>query len=201
MIAIFVRHGQTIENQQGISMGQSIGGTLNETGKRQAKQIAVRLARYAIKYIYSSDLKRSIDTAIEIGRLHPKAEIIPVNLLRERNLGVFEGLPNQEWRTAMENSTQRFSRYKPPLGESYEELSRRTNNFIQTLTVKHLPDDTIVIVSHAGTLAIIYMNLLNRLIKKETYEYLKPKNCSLTSFEILDGKPTRLIVLNSNTNA
>ncbi|MFW5852855.1 MAG: histidine phosphatase family protein, partial [Nanoarchaeota archaeon] len=92
MKLIIVRHGETFENISGICQGQS-DGTLSDKGKLQAKKVAERLKDEKIDALYSSDLQRTVDTANEILRYHPKIELKKDKLLRERYFGEFEGKP------------------------------------------------------------------------------------------------------------
>ncbi|GAI23511.1 unnamed protein product, partial [marine sediment metagenome] len=48
---------------------------LNERGKEQARDIALRLTHTVIRYIYSSRLSRALETAIEIAKFH-KLEVL-----------------------------------------------------------------------------------------------------------------------------
>ncbi|NJO82567.1 MAG: histidine phosphatase family protein, partial [Blastochloris sp.] len=85
-----VRHGVTDWNEQKRYQGHSDIG-LNDTGKRQAQQIAQRLASEKLHVIFSSDLTRAMETAEIIAAPH-KLTIQPEPNFRETNFGLFEGL-------------------------------------------------------------------------------------------------------------
>ena len=75
-------------------MGQ-LDSPLTERGRGQAEAIARRLAPLQIDALYSSDLGRAAATARIIG----SACDVPVRLdatLRERHMGVLQGLDPQE---------------------------------------------------------------------------------------------------------
>lgn len=97
-----VRHGETIENKNGIIQGH-LDGQLSKTGIEQAKSTAECLKKEPIDYIYSSDLKRAADTASYIAVHHPNAVITLTEELRERYWGDFQGknknqiVGNKKW--------------------------------------------------------------------------------------------------------
>ena len=70
----FVRHGETYFNRFARLQGWS-DTPLTEKGKMNAKKIGQVLADLRIDYLFSSDLKRAVDTARlliadQIGRAH-----------------------------------------------------------------------------------------------------------------------------------
>ena len=94
MRLIFVRHGETIENSTGMTMGHSLG-MLTPEGIEQARTLGKHLRTERIDIAFCSDLRHAKDTAAEI--LHNRN--IPTHyspLLRERSLGVFSGVPLHE---------------------------------------------------------------------------------------------------------
>lgn len=64
-----IRHGETIWNEKGLWQGIA-DVPLNEKGKDQAKKLAERLKR--VDAIYSSPLKRCLETAREIAERFKK---------------------------------------------------------------------------------------------------------------------------------
>lgn len=89
MDLILTRHGETLENRQGIMQGH-LPGTLSSLGIRQAEQLADLLVSERIDAIVCSDLARSYDTAVIVGKrfgLQPR----PTNLLREIDWGKYTG--------------------------------------------------------------------------------------------------------------
>lgn len=188
MRVIFTRHGETKENVAGISMGQGVDGTLNETGILQAQRLAHRLKNEEFKYIYVSDLKRAVDTAKTIHKYHPQAELIFAPELRERNLGIYEGGPREQWKKVMKESPIPFHAFKPEKGESYEESQERVRLFFHQLLEKH-PEDNVLLVTHTGVLTMLFLHIFNRPVTLEEYEQFKPENTAITICDISpDGK-------------
>ncbi|MCP4355518.1 MAG: histidine phosphatase family protein [Proteobacteria bacterium] len=84
------RHGETDYNLKKIAQGQSVDEELNETGLAQAKNLAEKLKDKKIEIIYSSPLKRALQTAEIVGSQNNINVVIDDNL-KERNFGVIEG--------------------------------------------------------------------------------------------------------------
>lgn len=83
MRLIITRHGETLENMEGIVQGH-MHGTLSKKGIEQAEKLAKALKDEQIDYIYSSDLKRASDTAREISKFHKNVPFQLTKDLRER---------------------------------------------------------------------------------------------------------------------
>jgi broad specificity phosphatase PhoE len=96
MKLIAIRHGETEWNAQGREIGQ-LDSPLTERGIQQARLVAGRLNQGVFHALYSSDLGRAIQTAEIIAAKCQK----PVQLdagLRERHMGIFQGLTLPEMR-------------------------------------------------------------------------------------------------------
>ena len=77
----FVRHGETILNEQHVRQGEN--GGLSENGKREAEKVGAELKRFSIERIITSAYPRAKETA-EIINKHLKVQIIYSRLLMER---------------------------------------------------------------------------------------------------------------------
>lgn len=92
---LFVRHGQSIANENGIFAG-NLDVPLSELGQKQAVELKdYLLSRYKIDAIYSSDLSRAYATVL------PTAEAIKIPIqkdtaLREIDGGKWEGMLQKE---------------------------------------------------------------------------------------------------------
>ncbi|MBR3162560.1 MAG: histidine phosphatase family protein [Clostridia bacterium] len=93
MNLIVVRHGQTDWNVDNLLQG-STDIALNETGAKQALETSKELSNIDFDVIFSSPLKRALDTAnsINAGRHLP---IIKDSRLIEREFGEYEGQPGK----------------------------------------------------------------------------------------------------------
>lgn len=96
---ILVRHGETDWNAEHRLQGQLFPGpSLNGRGKQQASELATRLEELEIHAIYTSDLARTVETVNFIKKCRPSVPVSVTADLRERNLGVLQGLTMTEAR-------------------------------------------------------------------------------------------------------
>jgi broad specificity phosphatase PhoE len=87
---LLARHGETDDNREPIRVQGFRDTPLNETGRRQAAELAERIAGEGIVSLWSSDLSRARETAEIVGsRLGLKARLDA--RLREANRGRWEG--------------------------------------------------------------------------------------------------------------
>lgn len=92
---IYIRHGESEANLLRLFAGQK-DFPLTACGQRQAEKIATHLKEnYLIDMIFSSDLCRALQTAAPTAKAFG-LEIIPVSDLRERGVGIWEGLSHKE---------------------------------------------------------------------------------------------------------
>lgn len=156
---LLIRHGQTDWNKTGRWQGH-IDIPLNEQGILQANLLAQRLATWPIKAIYTSDLKRAIQTAAPLGE---KLGLMPIEkpALRERNGGSYQGLTGEELQARFGKEWQRVRQdgFAPPNGESNLELALRMYTVYQQIVDRH-EGDMIAVVSHGGALRVLISHIL-----------------------------------------
>jgi len=154
MELILVRHGETLFNRERKVQGIA-DIELNDTGLRQAHQLALSLKDHEIHQIYSSPLRRAYQTAEAINQFHD----VPINRrsgLMEMDVGDFEGLSFQELRVNEKDFLQRWiadpAMTKMPNGESIIELQERAWNAIEDIIIQA---ENALVVSHNFTIAAI----------------------------------------------
>ena len=157
MKLIITRHGETIENQQGIIQGH-LDGKLSEIGIEQAKKLADRLEREEIEYIYSSDLSRALNTTKEISRFYPSVPLEVTRELRERYLGDLQGEKAPENWASMKWSLELSRKFNL---ETSEEIFERAKNFSERLQNKHYREK-VLLVAHNGINQALITYLLGR---------------------------------------
>ena len=152
---IFIRHGETDYNLNKRYCGLS-NPPLNQKGRQQLEETAVKLADVPIVRIYTSNLTRAIESAqIIAGSLIPIEQLSGLN---EINFGAFEGLNfqqiNEQYPDIYKAWIDNPLTTHPPQGESLEEMAARAQkafDFILTQDTK----GTIAIVTHQGLLKVI----------------------------------------------
>jgi probable phosphoglycerate mutase len=154
---IIVRHGQTEWNIKGIRQG-NLDSRLTERGLAQAKALAQRLARERFSALYSSDLGRALQTASEVSSVTGH-KIITDARLRERHLGIFQGLSGEEIRQRHPEEYKLHrslaADYVIPGGESVKQQVARNIAYLNEIGEKHL-GETIVVVTHGGVLSGLF---------------------------------------------
>lgn len=151
---IIVRHGQTAWNVVGKRQGH-LDSALTETGVAQARALARRLAQEKFRLLYSSDLGRAVQTTRIIASVTGH-EIITDERLRERHLGVFQGLTTDEIRQRYPAEYHLHRTLGPdyviPGGESVPQQVERNLAYLAATAQRHL-GEAIVVVTHAGVLS------------------------------------------------
>jgi len=93
MLKIYLaRHGQDEDNAEGILNGHR-DRSLTDLGIKQAQDIANKIKDADMKFdaIYSSPLKRTLQTANIIADTKGFKEVVPLEGLIERNFGIMTG--------------------------------------------------------------------------------------------------------------
>lgn len=156
---ILVRHGETICNASGIFQGQS-EADLNELGWKQANAVAERLAKEPkFSALYSSDLKRALDTATTIGQ-KCGLQVILNPAWRERHLGKLQGLSRREAPLLEPSAFQAFVSHNkdqviPDEGESINQLYLRSKFALEEITNNH-KGERVIVVTHGGVLRSLW---------------------------------------------
>jgi 2,3-bisphosphoglycerate-dependent phosphoglycerate mutase len=152
-----IRHGETAWN-----LGLRIQGhtdiPLNDTGLRQAAQMARALAGEGIAVVYSSDLLRAAATAAALGAA-AACEVVHDSGLRERHFGDFEGATfkdiEQRWPEDARRWRQRDPGFAPGGGETLQAFYERSVGTAARLAARH-PGQAVALVAHGGVLDCLY---------------------------------------------
>lgn len=156
----FVRHGQSTYNAEGRVQGQS-DVPLSELGRRQGEAVAQWLAGVPVDAIYSSPLRRAMETTEAIARVH-RLPIRTDDRLKELNAGVFQDkLRSKLWDLYPEQMA-RWTSGDPdfviPGGESCRQLARRGCEVLEEIAAaghRHA-----VVVAHGRLLLVTLSALL-----------------------------------------
>jgi len=149
-----IRHGQTSWNVEGRYQG-SCDIELNSTGIRQAELASKYFSRVKFSNIYSSPLKRTMETAIII---NGRAEegIMTRDGLKEVDFGKWEGLKfdqiNKDYHEDYQKWMEDPYNNHPTGGESFKELTLRTTSVIDSIVAENEDDSSAAIITHGGVI-------------------------------------------------
>lgn len=147
-----MRHGETAWNAENRILG-STDMPLNERGRQQAREAALKLKEVHFDVIYTSRLTRSMETGLAVAALQEGCPVIHMECLNEHDFGEFEG---KDRLSEFYQSEKRkcFKRY--PGGESFLDVAARVYPFIRSLLEDpSLHDKTVLITSHGGICRVI----------------------------------------------
>ena len=146
---LLARHGETDWNRDNRFQGHA-DPPLNEIGRGQAEELAATLAHEPIAAVYSSPLRRALETAETVAARHELAPIT-VEALREVDVGSWQGLTRAQVETRFPEQFRRWLDYGPGWedGETHEQMGERVLAALRELTHLH-PDERILVVTHGG---------------------------------------------------
>ncbi len=191
MRLIFVRHGETDHNLQRRVQGR-IDVALNKVGRGQAEAIATALREEKIQAIYSSPLKRCLETAQAIGRYHGIA-IEVEQRLKELNTGDLDGMTAEEivsqygpfWQ---QWHSDQLGYAQFPRGETLAEAQQRGWATIQGIRERH-GQGTVLVVGHQFIIMTVLLQALQ--LDLSHFRKLRPlDNGSLSILDFEDGGTT-----------
>lgn len=130
-----LRHGQTDYNLMGKFQGR-VDIPLNENGIKQVKETAKELSIIQFDKVFSSPLRRTIQTAEFV----TKQETTIDNRIIERSFGLLEG------KESITDYEERVEEYQI---ETIENLTQRVYNFLDDILNRYQQNDNILIATHA----------------------------------------------------
>lgn len=180
-----IRHGLTLWNHEFRYQGHT-DIELSPEGRAQAQALQQRLQQENINAIYSSNLRRALETAEIINEPH-KLEIKINPLFKEINFGIWEGLTYKDlqinYPEQLKIWTETPHLLKLEKGETFSELRDRSIMGMQEVLSLH-KEGNIIVVSHGGTIASLICGLLQEPLVK-MWEY-KQKNAALNILQVND---------------
>jgi probable phosphoglycerate mutase len=154
---IAIRHGETAWNSESRFQGH-LDSALNAQGLAQARALGAHLAAERIDLLLSSDLGRALQTANAVAAC-TGLEVVIEPRLRERCMGIFQGLTPGEAEARYPEEYARFHSRDPdyviPGGESVRQLYARAVASFTDLARRHA-GLTLAAVTHGGVLAVLY---------------------------------------------
>jgi broad specificity phosphatase PhoE len=146
---LLARHGETDWNREGRFQGHA-DPPLNRTGRAQAVDLSVALMAEQLAAVYSSPLRRALETAEVLAASHG-LEPVPVDELREVDVGSWSGLTRAEVEERFPTEFGRWLDYGQGWedGETYEEMGRRAVDALLRLAAAH-DGERVLAVTHGG---------------------------------------------------
>lgn len=185
---VLCRHGEPDASVHGRICG-SLDVGLSPRGVRQAKLFAAALAPGPLAAVYSSPLKRALDTARVVAADHA---LRPVQLaaLREVDFGAFEGLTHEEaaarYPRVFRSWMDEPARVRFPGGESYADVRVRAASALAEIEARSRGRAT-AIVAHGGLIRAVLAICLE--ISDEASFRLDHGYGRLSVVDWLDGTP------------
>jgi broad specificity phosphatase PhoE len=153
-----VRHGATDANLRRpyVLQGRGIDLPLNPTGAQQAERVAELLAQNSVSAVYSSPMRRALETARAIAA-RCRVDVVVRDELIECNVGRWEGLSWDGIREQFPEECENFQRdpsRSPYLGgETYSDVARRAVPVLEQLLERHRGEE----------FAVVAHNIVNRV--------------------------------------
>ena len=166
---ILIRHGETEWNSQQRMQGHS-NSDLSSLGQAQIQALGQWMKNVPFDHIYSSDSLRAKQTAEAITQFSGHKLKIDLRL-REKNLGVFEGLTSEEARERHPEVFRLFktagSKYVIDEGESTQQLQDRALEIVDEIRIKHL-EERVLLVTHGGFIRVVMKHSLGLSLETPT---------------------------------
>ncbi len=145
---ILARHGETVWNIEKIYRGRA-DVNLDEMGIKQAELLGNYLSNWGLEAIYSSPLRRALDTANIVARYQKIGVQIAEGLI-DFDYGEWQALPEQEvkklYPTLHNEWHNNPHKVKMPGGESLEDVRRRVIKVVNNVLSKY--QGSVLLVSH-----------------------------------------------------
>ena len=173
---LLIRHAQTEWNIQRRFQGHG-DSPITEEGQEQLQRLKSRLAGLEFDVVYSSDLRRTMETS----KMLSGKQRVEEPRLRERGVGILEGLNLEQ---IMDEHAEAFRAFRSgdkdhqiEGGESLQIALNRAWAFLEEMPEKH-PGAELAAVSHAGLIRMICKQILGLAL--DAPNFFQIPNTSLT---------------------
>ncbi len=184
---MLVRHGETGWNKVRRYQGH-IDIPLGEAGLAQSEAVAQALANQRWDALYSSDLLRAMQTAQAI-EAATGLQPVPDARLRERHLGVLQGLTYNEFASRHPEALRQFysddADWIVPGGESQRQAFDRVSSACAEIAEAHA-GGRVLVVTHGGCLGYMLKWVLG--LPPQSRRRWSCFNCGLHTFVCNNGE-------------
>jgi len=183
---ILARHGETVWNVEKIYRGRT-DVNLDEVGIKQAELLGKYLSNWELEAIYSSPLRRALDTANIIARYQKIGVHIAEGLI-DFDYGEWQALPEQEaerlYPTLHNEWHNNPHKVRMPGGESLEDVRRRAIEVVNDVLSKY--QGSILLVSHRVAIKVLICSLLG--LDNSHFWNIKQDVGGITIFNYVDER-------------
>lgn len=178
---IMVRHGESEGNaiRRFTTSGEA---KITDLGRRQAREAALKIKhKFKPALVIASTYARARET----GRIIADELGIPIEYeaeFREMSLGDLAGKPYESVASDPAYDPKRSWLWRPPNGESHEDVLRRVAPVLDRVAKKHSADE-IVIVSHGGVMRSVWAHVTGKWENAHV-----PPNCGIVVIEHVRGR-------------
>jgi 2,3-bisphosphoglycerate-dependent phosphoglycerate mutase len=135
---VYETHSISVDNETGHATGW-LPGELSDRGRELAAELGRRRRDNGIATVYTSDLRRAVETA-EIAFAGSALPVVQDARLRECNYGSMNGRPREE--VHAKGIDERY-----PEGETWREAVERVTEFLRELPDRH-DGDRVLVIAH-----------------------------------------------------
>ena len=183
---ILARHGETAWNVEKIYRGRT-DVSLDEVGIKQAELLGKYLSNWEVEAIYSSPLKRALDTANIIARYQKIGVLIAEGLI-DFDYGKWQSLSEQEvkrlYPTLYNEWHNNPHKVKMPGGENLEDVRRRAIEVVNDVISKY--QGNVVLISHRVVNKVLICSLLG--LDNSHFWNIPQDVGGITIFNYVDGR-------------
>lgn len=184
---VLARHGETDWNVSEVFRGR-VDVALNETGVRQAELLGEYLSSVQIDAVYSSPLKRALETATAVA-CHHALKVDIVNGLIDFDYGEWQGLSQPEVKEKFRELHAAWmshpEKVRMPAGESLEDVRRRAAGVVDKV-VERYGQGSVLLVSHRVVNKVLICALLG--LDNSHFWNIRLDTCGITSFIYDEGR-------------
>jgi broad specificity phosphatase PhoE len=188
---LLARHGETDWNREGRFQGHA-DPPLNRTGRDQAVELSVALMAEELAAVYSSPLRRALETA-EVVAASRGLEPVTVDGLREVDVGSWSGLTRSEIEQRFPEQYLRWLDYGQGWedGETYDEMGKRAVAALLGLATAH-EGDRVLAVTHGGPIRAAFALAAGTSYAEARRTGPQVGNIFVAEFAVEDGALRRL---------
>jgi broad specificity phosphatase PhoE len=183
---ILARHGETVWNVEKIYRGRA-DVNLDEVGIKQAELLGKHLSNWKLEAIYSSPLKRALDTANIVAR-YQKIGVHVAEGFIDFDYGEWQSLPEEEakrlYPTLHNEWHNNPHKVKMPGGESLEDVRKRAVAIVNDVLSKY--QGSILLVSHRVVNKVLICSLLG--LDNSHFWNINLDVGGITIFNYVDGR-------------